>query len=647
MNRVLAVLLGVMPLVGLSWSGGHGQSGGDEPKATGRNHDVQNSLGMKFVHIGAGSFIMGQGEAAPRDRKEWEVRDWDEAPAHRVAITRPFSLGVCEVTNAQYERFDSAHKKYRGKDGISSADDEPVVFVTWQQAVDFCAWLTKQEGKPYRLPTEAEWEYACRAGTTTVFHTGDALTPDQANLGVGRDGKPLKTVPVGSYKPSAWGLHDMHGNVAEWCLDWHGPYAAGEQTDPVGRADGYARVTRGWSYLVPARSLDGTRYARSANRSGHLPDDANRCTGFRVVQGEKPATEPLPVVVLPHQKDVRQGPPPKNGRDPAKPFFVDFTQAGKNPVIPKDSWGAIFSNHNHYAAVCVCPNGDVLAAWYTTVSEPGRELAQAASRLRAGSDQWDAASLFFDVPDVNDHAPVLFSDGKRLFHFCTQSLRGWDDAAVMLRTSDDSGASWGKPRIILSRDDPLHMSQPCSAFVGKGGVLVLALDGDIHKDERVLTSADGGKTWVVGKGDMRASAGGRYVIHPAAVSLGDGSVLAFLRGPDPMPAAVSKDLGETWEVKPTPFPGIGGGQKAAALKLAGGGLLLCAADSKKKLVGGDTYAALSLDDGKTWPHVRRVKGVGGYMAAAQGADGVIYLVGSRMGCAAFNEAWLKEGKPLP
>ena len=607
--------------------------------------EFTSALGMKFVRVEAGTFVMGQGEAAPRERKEWEVRDWDEAPAHRVKISRPFYLGVCEVTNAEYERFDPAHKKYRGKDSVSIKDNEPVVYVTWQEANDFCLWLSKQEGKPYRLPTEAEWEYACRAGTTTAYHTGDSLSPEHANLGVGRDGKLLKTAPVGSYKPNAWGLHDMHGNVAEWCLDWYGPYAAGEQTDPVGRADGYARVTRGWSYLIPSFFKDGTRYARSANRSGHLPEDANRYTGFRVALGEKPATEPLPVVVPLHQKDVRNSAATAVAR--REPYFVDFAKAGKNPTIAKDCWGPIFSQHNHYAAVCVCPNGDVLAAWYTTVGEAGRELAQAASRLRAGSDRWDEASSFFDVPDVNDHAPVLFCDGKRMFHFCTQSLRGWDDASVILRTSDDSGATWSKPRIILTRDDPRRMSQPCSAFVGKDGVLVLALDGDNHKDERVLTSGDGGKTWAVGKGDMRASAGGRYVIHPAAVSLNDGTIMAFLRGPDPMPAAVSKDLGETWEVKPTPFPGISVGQKAAALKLASGALLLCAADGKKKLVGGGTYAALSFDDGKTWPHVRKVEGVGGYMAAAQAADGVIYVVGTRMSCVAFNEAWLKEGKPLP
>src|SRR5262249_25519430 len=150
---------------------------------------------------------------------------------------KPFLLGVHEVTNAQYEQFDPEHKKLRGKDGVSNRDDEPVTFVTWQQAADFCAWLSKKEGKPYRLPTEAEWEYACRAGTTPPYWTGDTLTAEQANLGLGKEGRLQTTMPVGSYPANAWGLHEVHGNVAEWCLDWYGPYETGEQTDPVGRAD--------------------------------------------------------------------------------------------------------------------------------------------------------------------------------------------------------------------------------------------------------------------------------------------------------------------------------------------------------------------------------------------------------------------------
>jgi hypothetical protein len=437
----------------------------------------------------------------------------------------------------------------------------------------------------------------------------------------------------------------MHGNVAEWCLDWYGPYEAGEQSDPVGRADGYARVVRGWSCLVPAK-LNAARYARSANRSGLLPEDANQYTGFRVVQGELPATKPLPEVQAAYQKDVRQEwrATVLDLMKPTEKYFVDFTKAGKNPAMPMDAWGPIFAQHNHFGACCVCPNGDVLAVWYTCVDERGRELAQAASRLRAGSDQWEPSSFFFGVPDVNCHAPVLLTHGKRIYHFCTVSLRGWDYASDIVRYSDNNGVTWSKPRIMVTRDDPDALSQPCSAFVTKDGAIVLACDGDLHKDERLIVSRDNGETWKVARGDLRKSAG-KGVIHPAIAPLKDGTIIAFLRGPDPMPMGVSKDLGDTWEIKPTPFPGISGGQKATTLRLSSGALLLCSIKGKKP--DGQTFAALSPDDGKTWPHVRQVDGVGGYMALAETPGGVIYLFGSRMGCAAFNEAWLKEGKPLP
>src|SRR5262249_23102604 len=132
----------------------------------GKEHS--NSLGMKLARIEAGEFTMGQGDAPPKSREEWSQRDWAAAPAHTGRITRPFYMGVHEVTNAQFEQFAPDHKKYRGMDGVSKADDEPVTFVTWQQAADFCAWLSKKEGKSYRLPTEAEWEYCCRSGTKTL-----------------------------------------------------------------------------------------------------------------------------------------------------------------------------------------------------------------------------------------------------------------------------------------------------------------------------------------------------------------------------------------------------------------------------------------------------------------------------------------------
>jgi formylglycine-generating enzyme required for sulfatase activity len=621
------------------------------PVEAGDDKTVTNSVGMKLARIEAGEFVMGSGEIPPRSREEWDARDWDEAPAHKVRISRPFYMGTTEVTNAQFEQFDPEHKNLRGKHGISKADDEPVVMVTWQQAADYCAWLAKKEGKPYRLPTEAEWEYACRAGTTTAYNTGDQLTPEQANFGQTPDGKRRDNVrPIGSYKPNAWGLHDMHGNVAEWCLDWYGPYEPGEQIDPVGREDGWGRVTRGWSYLRSSHKRGAARYCRSANRSGHLPEDVNRVTGFRVVQAELPATKPLPIPEPPlNQRNVKQTPAPREGPDPAKPYFVDFAKTGTSVALPENQWGPIFTTWNHFAAATACPNGDILAVWYSCTQEEGRECAQAASRLRAGSDKWEPASFFFGTPDCNTHAPVLLSDGKRLYHFFTQSLAGWDDAADCMRTSDDSGATWSKPRIILRREDPLRMSQPCSAFVAKNGKRVLAVDGDFaHRDERVMTSADEGKTWTVSAGDLRKAAG-KYAIHPAVVQRDDGAYLAFLRGPDPLPAFTSSDEGKTWEPVTTPFPGIGVGQKAAALKLAGGALLLCSIDNKKKLVGGGTFAALSLDDGKTWPHIRKIDGPTGYMALTQAANGVICLVGSggRIRSVAFNEAWLKEGKAVP
>jgi formylglycine-generating enzyme len=140
---------------------------------------------------------------------------------------------------------------------------------------------------------------------------------------------------------------------------------------------------------------------------------------------------------------------------------------------------------------------------------------------------------------------------------------------------------------------------------------------------------------------------GKYAIHPAIVPRGDGTILSFLRGPDPMPLLISRDRGDTWEATVSPFPGISGGQKACALRLASGAIVLLTFDRNKQL-GGGSMVALSLDDGKTWPHARKVEApVQGYMSLAQAPDGTIYLVGSRMNFAACNEAWIKAGKPWP
>ena len=150
----------------------------------------------------------------------------DESPIHPVTLTYSFRMGVTEVTNAQFEEFMPSHKKYRGKNGLSCNDNDAVVYVSYQDAVDFCTWLSKKEGKNYRLPTEAEWEYACRAGSYTPYNTGDALPEEMCkNQVIARDYQPV-SLKVAQSAPNAFGLYDMHGNVEEWCYDWYAAYPA-------------------------------------------------------------------------------------------------------------------------------------------------------------------------------------------------------------------------------------------------------------------------------------------------------------------------------------------------------------------------------------------------------------------------------------
>ncbi|MHC4194310.1 MAG: formylglycine-generating enzyme family protein, partial [Planctomycetota bacterium] len=141
--------------------------------------EYTNSIGMKLVRIGAGTFSMGglQKELPRKLAGSGHMRDGDpdEQPVHKVTISESFYMGVYEVTNAQYEKYDPTHRYLRGKLGHSIENDEAVVFVNWHEAKAFCDWLSEREGLPYRLPTEAEWEYACRAGTETPFHTGGEL----------------------------------------------------------------------------------------------------------------------------------------------------------------------------------------------------------------------------------------------------------------------------------------------------------------------------------------------------------------------------------------------------------------------------------------------------------------------------------------
>jgi formylglycine-generating enzyme required for sulfatase activity len=232
---------------------------------------------MRFVRVPAGEFVMGSPPGEPQRE--------DQETQHVVRLTQPFEIGEHEVTQGEWWKVlgtsPSAH---------AGCSDCPVENVSFLEVQDFLRELNRRfPGRHYRLPTEAEWERACRAGTTAPFATGSTLDTSQANFNGrwpyagGRPGpSPEATTRVGSYPANAWGLHDMHGNVWEWCADWHCPYPAGPVSDPVGSCSSGRRVIRGGSWLFGADS------ARCATRYDHPPDQRGPSLGFRLVRDASP-----------------------------------------------------------------------------------------------------------------------------------------------------------------------------------------------------------------------------------------------------------------------------------------------------------------------------------------------------------------------
>jgi sulfatase modifying factor 1 len=293
-------------------------------------NEVKNSAGMKLVYVPPGKFMMGSPDSEP-GREPQET-------LHEVELTKGFFMGACEVTVGQFKQFVTATKfrtdgecdgkgaygidgdgaikdmkaEFTWKNpGFDQTDEHPVVNVSWSDAKAFCKWLSEKEKKTYRLPTEAEWEYACRAGTKTAYGHGDdpeglaaigngadatarAKYPEWS-IGIQAKDGYVFTAPVGQFRANALGLHDMHGNVWEWCEDWYVPnsFSREKQIDPTGPATGKARVQRGGGWSSDAKRL------RSAARIGRDPVAYRGCyLGFRVVleqADERSAKVPLRV----------------------------------------------------------------------------------------------------------------------------------------------------------------------------------------------------------------------------------------------------------------------------------------------------------------------------------------------------------------
>ncbi len=276
--------------------------------------EMTNSIGIRFVLIPPGEFDMGSTEvdvarlmAQVRATKQpqWYIdRLASEAPKHRVRITKPFWLGRHEVTRGQFRRFveDRGYKTEAERDGkggaglvnrqlvqdprfvwnrdlgFKEADDYPVGNVSWNDVTAFCQWLSEKEGETSYLPSEAQWEHACRAGTRTTWYCGDDEATLREHAWFAANAQ-LKPHLVGQKSPNAWGLYDMHGNVREWCQDWlDRDYGTSPMDDPTGVPGGSHRVSRGGGWLGAASLV------RASFRFGDGPGHRIEDLGFRLAR---------------------------------------------------------------------------------------------------------------------------------------------------------------------------------------------------------------------------------------------------------------------------------------------------------------------------------------------------------------------------
>ena len=627
-----------------------------------------NSVGIRLVRIQPGSFEMGvdstpfskQMVSAPKgtvyDRSA--EGDYDETPVHKVAITHPFYIGETEVTVEQFRQFRPG---FQGDPHFAPYASG----VSWNDAAAYCEWLSRKEGKPYRLPTEAEWEYACRSGSHTLFSSGaEPPAPETAN---------------------AWGVKNMHTGVAEWCLDWYGLYPKSAETDPVGPAAGYTKVVRGGgldqrdirTFGEPPKGplkyqpASLPYYRRSANRASIAPAFASRSgnIGFRVVQADLPKTAPLPYEPPFFETAVKQtAVETSRGPDAARPYyhthplFPNIGDRSMRTVGWKIGLARGLGKAYHNSAVQVMPNGDLLAAYYNTPEyEDDPDQTVLIMRRRFGAEDWDMPDVWPDFADAADAAPVIWNDrqgslpGRVWIFWGSPRMIGAYPFQYM--TSRDSGATWSAVSFPNLQDEVgLYTPQPINSVVRTAdGTIYLPCDAK-GGTSALFASHDDGRTWF----DTGGRTAGR---HTTLVVGKDGSLIGF-GGKNTnidgfMPVAVSRDGGKTYQKSKTQFLPLGSGQRPSVIRLSSGRLFFVADGSLHKgappsgPVKPGAFAWLSDDDGKTWQS-RQLPALAtvGYVTATQGPDGVIHIVTSKNKPAdleiELNEAWvLSTADPQP
>jgi hypothetical protein len=593
-------------------------------------------------------------------------------------------MSETEVTIEQYRKFNPDYPGFSDK-----LDNDPYATgVSWYDAVGFCRWLSEKEGLPYRLPTEAEWEYACRAASDGPFSSGE--NPPEAGAA------------------NAWGLRNMHSWPAEWCHDWHGLYPDRDRVDTVGPNGGFTKVVRGGGPDYPEsprHTVSGQMpfYLRSANRTSIAPAFSPppreyqlkqaaaadpslgegqvykrssmgkwkvsgwHCIGFRVVLGAMPAAKPYRVGKPFFQECVKQtAAGVKHGPDLSRPYYRT------RRILPGLSAKQMIdvgwkiglepgtgANH-HNGALLALDNGDLLACYYNGYVESHPDLSVCLIRLRAGTRQWDRVSVWPDFLDINDASPFLFTDGGVIW-------LGWGSPQLgggypfHWTTSKDNGQTWAQIQFPLFEGHPggYRRKQPINAsFRGPDGVLYIAYDGR-RGSSGLWATANNGKTWYAPEGRVLG-------LHATFVLLDDNSILSYgtrNAGIDGFcPKNVSQDFGRSWKVSRSPMPGQGGGQNPIMLKLQSGRLLYVSDIREARdaaltgFTGPGAYACLSEDNGQSWKIRRLVGGqtkgedgksvsfrTVGYAGASQAANGVIHLVTSRNRPdlhVELNEAWI-------
>jgi formylglycine-generating enzyme required for sulfatase activity len=611
-----------------------------------------------LVTIPAGSFVMGAdrgalSEAVTKNFGVMSTRpehgDYDEVPAHPVRISKAFRMGLSEVSPAEYKLFDPSYEPRQATPAYAAG-------VSYEQAVAYCAWLTKKTGKPWRLPTEAEWEYAARAGGAKVFGGSDDMT--KADV------------------PNAFGLENMGVGRPEWVEDWYAPYQAGAQVDPVGAVAGYTRVVRGGGLdfrhtatkTTPDLNVPATApyFARAANRGSMPPSYASGegNIGFRVVQAGPLKTKPGPEKRFFFETAVKQSRVLTSGPDPAKPWyhvheiFPDLGGKDMEGMGWKLGLEPGLGSNYHNTAIQTLPNGDMLAAYYNTPDrEDDPDQTLLTMRRRAGTEEWDNPEPWPQFADTALAAPVIWSDpahaGKVWMFWGFPRLIGAGPFCYAI--SNDNGAHWSQVIFpYFPEKIGRYVSQPINSVVrAADGTIYLPTDSTGRDADGngsvsvVWATKDEGKTWY----DTGGRTAGR---HTTLVIAKNGSLLGFggknsaIEGK--MPLATSTDGGKTWTKSKTPFDELMSGERPSVIRLASGRLFFVAdynPTHQKHIHKDGAYVALSDDDGTNWTMKKLPANVltVGYTTATQSPDGVIHVITSKNTPdyeIELNEAWVSD-----